>query len=332
MRKKYDVYGIGNALVDIVTEVDLDFFSKNEIEKGVMTLVDEARQHHLMKVIDTKKSKMACGGSAGNTVIAVNQFGGKSFYSCLVAKDELGKFFLEDLSRNGVETNLKYESLPEGITGKCLVMTTPDADRTMNTFLGISSFLSTAQIDEDAIKSSDYIYLEGYLVASPKGLEAMKEAKKIAEKNKVLTSLTLSDPNMVRYFSKQFDEIIGASVDLLFCNEEEAMTLCGTDNMSAAREKLKQLAKRFAVTLGANGALIYDGDTFIQIEPYSVRAIDTNGAGDMFAGAFLYGITNGHSFAEAGKLASLASSRVVSQFGPRLSPSQADKVLSDLIA
>lgn len=332
MKKKYDVYGIGNALVDIVTEVNNNFFVENEVEKGVMTLVDEKRQHHLVQAIDMKKSKMACGGSAGNTMIAVNQFGGSSFYSCLVAKDELGKFFLEDLKRNGVETNMRYESLPNGITGKCLVMTTPDADRTMNTFLGISSFLSPEHIDEEAIKASAYVYLEGYLVASPKGLDAMKEAKRIAEKNKVSTSLTLSDPNMVRFFSKQFEEVIGASVDLLFCNEEEAMTLCGTDSMEIASEKLKQMAKRFAITLGANGALIYDGDTFIQIEPYQVRALDTNGAGDMFAGAFLYGITHKHSFAEAGKLASLASSRVVSQFGPRLEPKQATKLLADLIA
>ena len=332
MKRKYDVYGIGNALVDIVTEVDNDFFVKNEVEKGVMTLVDEKRQHHLVKAIDMKKSKMACGGSAGNTVIAVNQFGGSAFYSCLVAKDELGQFFLEDLRRNGVETNMKYEQLPEGITGKCLVMTTPDADRTMNTFLGISSFLSPEHLDEDAIKSASYIYLEGYLVASPKGLEAMKEAKKIAQKNSVPVSLTLSDPNMVRFFSKQFEEIIGHGVDLLFCNEEEAMTLCNTDKMEVATEKLKKLTKQFAITLGANGALVYDGDSFIQIEPFKARALDTNGAGDMFAGAFLYGITNGYSFAEAGKLASLASSRVVSQFGPRLDPNQASKVLADLIA
>ncbi|HEX5169465.1 MAG TPA: adenosine kinase [Cyclobacteriaceae bacterium] len=332
MTKKFDVYGIGNALVDIVTEVDDNFFELNEIEKGVMTLVDEKRQHHLMKVIDMKKSKMACGGSAGNTIIAVNQFGGKGFYSCLVAKDELGKFFLEDLKRNGVETNLRYEQLPEGITGKCLVMTSPDADRTMNTFLGVSSFLAPEHIDEEAIKESTFIYLEGYLVASPKGLEAMKEAKRIAERHKVSTSLTLSDPNMVRYFSKQFEEVIGASVDLLFCNEEEAMTLCGTDDLNVAREKLKQVARRFAITLGANGALIYDGDTFVQIEPYKVRAVDSNGAGDMFAGSFLYGITHHHSYAEAGKLASLASSRIVAQSGPRLEPRQAAKVLEDLIA
>ena len=184
--KKYDVYGIGNAIVDIVTEVDHDFFEKNNIEKGVMTLVDEKRQLELMKAIDMKKSKMSGGGSAGNTVVAVNQFGGKSFYSCLVAKDDLGKFFLEDIKRNGVDTNLKYENCPPGHSGRCLVMTTPDAHRTMNTFLGVSSFLSPEQLDEEAIKNSSYVYLEGYLVASPKGLEAMKSAKKIAEKNKVV--------------------------------------------------------------------------------------------------------------------------------------------------
>ena len=328
---KYDVYGIGNAIVDIVTEVDHDFFEKNEIEKGVMTLVDEKRQTHLMKAIDMKRSKMAGGGSAGNTVVAVNQFGGRSFYSCLVGKDELGKFFLEDLKRNGVDTNLRYENCPEGITGKCLVMTSPDAERTMNTFLGVSSFLSPEHLDHEAIKNSTYVYLEGYLVASPKGLEAIKEAKKIAQKNNVHVALTFSDNSMVKYFSKQMEEIVGTGVDMLFCNEEEAMTFTGTNSVTEAREKLKQVAKHFAITLGANGAMIYDGDTFIQIEPYKVKAIDTNGAGDMFAGAFLYGITHNHSYAEAGKIASLASSRIVSQFGPRMEKEQAKLVLKDLL-
>ncbi|HCM77740.1 MAG TPA: adenosine kinase [Cytophagales bacterium] len=331
MSKKYDVYGIGNALVDIVTEVDNSFFEKNQVEKGVMTLVDEKRQHQLMKAIDMKKSRMSAGGSAANTMIGVNQFGGKSYYSCLVARDELGKFFLEDMKRNGVDTNLVYENCPEGHSGRCLVMTTPDADRTMNTFLGMSSFLSTDQINEEAIVNSTYVYLEGYLVASPKGTDALMEVKRIAEKNKVHTALTFSDPNMLRFFSKNFEQVVGASVDLLFCNEEEALMFSETDNITDAREKLKQAAKKFAITLGANGALIFDGDTFIEIEPYKVRALDTNGAGDMFAGAFLYGITHGHSYAEAGKIASLASSRVVSQFGPRLEPQQAQRVLKDLI-
>jgi sugar/nucleoside kinase (ribokinase family) len=332
MSKQYDVYGIGNALVDIVTEVNSDFFVKNGIEKGVMTLVDEKRQHQLMHAIDMKKSKMSCGGSAANTIIGVSQFGGKGFYTCLVASDELGKFFLMDLKRNGVDTNLTSETCPPGITGKVLVMTTPDAERTMNTFLGISSHLSPQHLNEEAIINSRYVYLEGYLVTSPTGLEAMKAAKKIAERNSVKTAMTFSDPSMVKYFSTQMAEVIGASVDLLFCNEEEAMIFTGQNDLSAAREKLKEVARHFVITLGANGALIYDGDTFINIEPYRVKAIDTNGAGDMFAGAFLFGITHGHSYAEAGKLASLASSRVVTQFGPRLAPMQVQKVLGDLIA
>jgi sugar/nucleoside kinase (ribokinase family) len=326
---KYDVFGIGNAIVDIVTEVDYDFFIKNEVEKGVMTLVDEKRQLHLMSVIDMKQSKISGGGSAGNTVVALSQLGGRSFYSCLVAHDELGKFFLDDLKHHGVDTNLKYEYCPEGHSGRCLVMTSPDAQRTMNTFLGISSFLSPEHLNEEAIKNSKYVYLEGYLVASPKGLEALKEAKKMAERHKIEVALTFSDPSMVKYFSTQMEEVVGASVDLLFCNDEEAMIFTGTDSLADAREKLKQTAKRFVITKGADGALVFDGDTFISIEPYPANAIDTNGAGDMFAGAFLYGITHGHSYAGSGKLASLASSHVVRQWGPRLQKEFAQKILKE---
>lgn len=328
--KKYNVYGIGNAIVDIVTEVDHDFFTRNNIEKGVMTLVDEKRQLELMKVIDMKRSKMSGGGSAGNTVVALSQFGGKAYYSCLVSRDELGQFFLQDLARNGVDTNLSPGSLPEGHTGRCLVMTTPDAHRTMNTFLGISSSFSPAQITESAVSESAWVYLEGYLVASPEGLKAMKETRRLAEKNRVPVAITFSDPSMVKYFGDQMREVVNKGVDLLFCNDEEAMVFTGTTSVQDAREKLKEIAKKFVITLGADGALVFDGDVFIQIEPFKAIAIDTNGAGDMFAGAFLYGITNGYSFAEAGKLASMAASRVVAQFGPRLTPEEAENILKDL--
>jgi sugar/nucleoside kinase (ribokinase family) len=326
---KYDVFGVGNAIVDIVTEVGEDFFEKNAVEKGLMTLVDDKRQEELIKAIDMKNSKKTGGGSAGNTMVALNQFGGKGFYSCLVAHDEFGKFYLNDLSHHGVDTNLKFENCPTGHTGRCLVMTSPDAQRTMNTFLGVSSFLSPEQLDEKAITNSKYVYLEGYLVASPKGLEAMKEAKRVAEHSKINVALTFSDASMVKYFSQQMNEIVGASVDLLFCNDEEAMIFTGTNSLTEAREKLKQAAKHFVITLGANGAMVYDGDTFITIEPYPARAVDTNGAGDMFAGAFLYGITHGHSYAGSGKLASLSSSHVVRQWGPRLQKNDMQKILTE---
>ena len=330
MSKKYNVYGIGNALVDIVTEVDDQFLKDNNIEKGLMTLVDEENQIRISNAIDMSKSNMQCGGSAANSIIAVSQFGGSSYYSCKVANDDLGNFYKKDLSANGVDSNLQTEELESGITGKCLVMTTEDASRTMNTFLGITADYSRSEIKEDALKNSQYLYIEGYLVTSENGQDAMKHAKKLAEENNVKTALTFSDPAMVKYFRDQMISVVGSGVDLLFCNEEEAMLYTGKDNLSEAQEALKQSAKKFVITLGEKGATIFDGEAFIDIEPHKAEAIDTNGAGDLFAGAFMYGITNGKSYSDAGKLASIASSKVVTQFGPRLELNQAKEILNKL--
>jgi sugar/nucleoside kinase (ribokinase family) len=209
-------------------------------------------------------------------------------------------------------------------------MTTPDASRTMNTFLGITSSFSKMQVDENAIRQSKYTYLEGYLITSENGLEAMLHARDMARNHGVKTALTFSDPSMVKYFNEQMHKVTEGGVDLLFCNEEEAKLYAGSEDLDQAREQLKSVAKKFAITQGANGAMLWDGDTFIDIEPYEVHAVDTNGAGDMFAGAFLYGVTHGHSFVEAGKMASLASSKVVSQYGPRLKKEQSREILRHL--
>ncbi|MEX0720343.1 MAG: adenosine kinase [Balneolaceae bacterium] len=330
MKKKYNVYGIGNALVDLEFNVSQKFLEEHEVQKGLMTLVDEETQHRLIKAIAHNETERKSGGSAANTVIAVSQFGGKAFYSCKVAGDEFGKFYLNDMKDAGILTNFSNQEPGAGTTGKCLVMITDDADRTMNTFLGITANLSTQEVDEQAIKDSEYVYLEGYLVTSGNGLEAMKLVKNIAEENQVKTALTLSDPSIVHAFKDRFENVIGASVDLLFCNEDEAKTYTGKSDLIEAREELKKDARRFVITQGKNGAMIYDGDTFIDIEPYNVKAVDTNGAGDIFAGAFLYGITNGVGFANSGKLASLAGSKIVAQYGPRLEWHQAQEVLHQL--
>ncbi|MFD2200583.1 adenosine kinase [Shivajiella indica] len=328
--KKYDVTGIGNALVDIEFKVTDQFFWENKVEKGLMTLVDEERQNALMKVINTEEAKKQCGGSAANTVIAVSQFGGSSYYCCKVANDELGYFYLEDLKNSGVDNSLEGKVPEEGITGKCLVMVTEDSERTMNTYLGITQNFSTKDINEWAIKDSKYLFIEGYLVTSPNGKDAMMHAKKVAEEAGTKVALTFSDPSMVKYFKSGFDDVIGPSVDLLFANEEEALLFTGKGTLAEAREEMKKAAKHFVITQGKNGAMIFDGDTFIDIEPYKTIAIDSNGAGDMFAGAFMYGITNGHSYASSGKLASMASSRIVSQFGPRLKWHEAKEILGRL--
>ncbi len=325
--KTYDVYGIGNALVDLEFQVSEDFIKTHNIQKGMMTLVDEDKQNQLIKEINIDRVGKMSGGSAANTIYAISQFGGKSYYSCKVANDEYGDFYLKDLGEAGIKTNLDGVAREGGTTGKCLVMISKDAERTMNTYLGITTDLSVSDVDELSIKESEYVYIEGYLVASPTAFEAMKLTKRIAEENDVKTSITLSDPTIVEFFKDKFQEVIGASVDLLLCNEEEAIMYTETDNVLDAREELKKSAKRFVITQGKNGAMIFDGDTFIDIEPYEVNAINANGAGDMFAGAFLYGITNGLGYADSGKLASLASSKVVSQFGPRLKWHEVQEIL-----
>ena len=328
--KKYDIYGIGNALVDMEFEVEETFISQNAIDKGHMTLVEEERQDHLLSALGSHPLKRQCGGSAANTVIAVAQMGGKCFYSCKVANDAAGDFYSEDLKDSGVDSNLALKR-PAGTTGKCLVMVTKDAQRTMNTFLGITSTFSEEELVESALKDSKYLYIEGYLVASPTGQKAAVKARKLAESHGVKTAITLSDPAMVKFFNDGMKEMIGPSVDLLFSNEEEAMTFAGTTNLLETREALKKVAKTFVITRGENGAIIFDGETFIDIEPFKVKAVDSNGAGDMFAGAFLYAVTHGHTYASAGKLASAAASKVVSQYGPRLKWHQTQEVLHQIL-
>lgn len=314
---KYDVYGLGNALVDMEFEISDAFLDANRIDKGVMTLVDENQQHELITQLDAFEGNKASGGSAANTLIAVSSMGGSSYYSCKVADDDLGHFYLDDLSAAGIDCNMdgKHKG---GITGKCLVMVTPDAERTMHTFLGVSSELSPYEVDEDAIKDASYCYLEGYLTTSETGKAANITARKFAEKHNVKTALTFSDPFVVEFFRDGFTETIGDGIDLLFCNEAEALSYTQKDSVEEAAEVIKTFAKTFVITLGAKGAAVYDGEKIISIDAHPIKAVDSNGAGDLFAGAFMYGLTHGMTFEQAGKLASKAASQIVSQFGPRL--------------
>lgn len=237
--------------------------------------------------------------------------------SCKVAADMDGDIYLADLASAGVEHCLKGKR-EEGTTGKCLVMITDDAERSMNTFLGISETLSPEQLDAQAIAASEYLYVEGYLVTSPTGLAAAVEARKLAQAAGVKTALSFSDPGMVEYFREGMAAIVGDGLDLIFCNEAEAMGWGETDKLEVAIEKLKTVAKSFVITRGAEGALTWDGEALAEIPPHKVHAVDSNGAGDMFAGAFLYAITRGENFATAGRFASLAAGKIVANYGPRL--------------
>lgn len=327
----YHIYGIGNALVDKEFEVDDAFFNKAGIEKGLMTLIDEEKLHQLLATLQSEYGlkKRASGGSAANTVIGATYFGANTYYSCNVADDEPGEFYLNDIQTAGVHTNLGFDR-DEGTTGRCLVMVTPDAERTMNTFLGITADLNDKHIDEDAIAQSQYVYIEGYLVTGDESRAAAIKVRDLARKHGVKVAFTCSDPAMAQYFRDGLLEVIGEGVDLLFCNELEAQLLTDTNTLDDAIEALKAKTTSFAITCGSQGAITWDGNQLHQIEPHTVTAVDTNGAGDMFAGAFLYALTHNHDHAAAGRLASAASAQVVSQFGPRLEPDQHEPLKTHL--
>jgi sugar/nucleoside kinase (ribokinase family) len=316
---KYHVYGIGNALVDKEFEVTDQFLKENDIEKGLMTLLEKEQLESLLTNLKETfgLKKRAGGGSAANTIVAISQFGGSTFYACKVADDESGDFYMKDLALAGVTTKLD-QIKGDGITGKCLVMVTDDAERTMNTYLGITSDFSEQDLHIEELKNSDYLYIEGYLVTSDVSRNAVITARKIARENGVKTAFTFSDPAMVSYFKEGVSEIIGDGVDVLFCNEEEAQIYTNTNNLEDALVELSKIANKVIVTLGSKGAKIITGDKQVNIEANPVKAIDTNGAGDMFEGAFMYGLTKGMSDQDAGRLASESAAQIVGTFGARL--------------
>ena len=316
---QYSVYAIGAALVDTEIQVNDSDLDTMAVEKGLMTLVDQERQAELMGHLQGHLvgANHASGGSAGNSMIATALFGAPTFMSCKVADDADGDIYLADLEASGVAHSLTNRR-GSGTTGKCLVLITPDAERSMNTYLGVSETLSVAEVDDQAIAASDWVYLEGYLVTSPTGHEAALHTRQVAEANNVKTAISFSDPGMVMYFRDNMEQLVGDGVDLVFCNEAEALEWGKTNNLEAALEAIKQVAKSFVVTLGAKGAIAFDGSASYRIDAHTVEALNTNGAGDMFAGAFLYALSRGEGFQRAGEFAVRAAGEVVKYFGPRL--------------
>ena len=324
--KKYQIYGVGAALVDTEVVVTDEFLSTHKIDKGIMTLVDEERQFELLAALDSHHVKRSCGGSACNTIVAASSFGSTGFYSAKVAEDDDGRFFIEDLQATGVDfhnpasnANARAAAINSAsITGKCLVMVTDDAERTMNTFLGANLELTSNEIDETSLINSEWLYLEGYLVTDEARTNVAVKTMELAKANQVKTSLSLSDPFVVQVFGDNLRKVIGNGIDLLFCNSHEARSFTNTHSTEAAAEQLKKYARTFVITRGAGGSLCYDGTNLVKTPGVTVNAVDTNGAGDMYAGAFMYAINAGHSYTLAAKLANEASARVVSQFGPRI--------------
>ncbi len=313
----YDVYGLGNALVDMEYSIEDSFLAAHGIPKGHMTLVDEPVMDALVDGLDGHAPTRMGGGSAANTLIAVQGFGASTFYSCKVADDETGRHFLDDLAAAGVVTNGNAAS-EAGKSGRCLVLITPDAERSMNTFLGISSALTHQELDEAALSGSRYFYAEGYMSSADGSRQAAITGREMAEKAGVKTALSLSDPSMVEFFRDALVEILGNGVDHLFCNEEEALTWAGTDRIDVAVAELKDIGRNLNITLGARGSLAVTPNGQTMVEGFPADAVDTTGAGDMYAGGCLYGWSQGMSAEEAAGLGNFAAATLVREFGARL--------------
>ncbi len=318
----YDLYAIGNALVDSEYEVSDAQLKSMGVDKRHMTLIDTPRRAQLLEHVKALTPRQTGGGSAGNTVVALAQLGGKAFYSCKVAHDALGDFYVKDLQARGVDTNLNHTRASDGQTGSCLVLVTPDAERSMCTFLGVSAELDEAALHPKDIEKSKIYYMEGYLAASPTGLAAALKGRQIARKAGVALALTLSDVSMIQFCKAGLDAMLGDGVDYLFCNQEEAQVWCGSQDLNVVKETLKKLAKMVCLTRGPDGSEIITAQNSWHVPAEKVQAIDTNGAGDMFAGAFLYAITRGYSPEQAANLGNHAAAAVVSQHGNRLTLGQ----------
>ena len=325
----YHLYAIGNALVDTEYEVSDDLLARMGVSKRHMTLIDAEQRTALHKHVEGLHARRTGGGSAGNTVVALAQLGGKAFYSCRVADDELGAFYTRDLQANGVATNLTHTQAHPGQTGSCMVLVTPDAERTMCTFLGATSQLDRQALHAQDIAKSKIYYMEGYLAASPTGLEAALEGRKIARQHGVQTALTLSDVSMINFCRAGLEAMVADGLDYLFANDEEAQVWCGSTDLAVILPQLQKLAKTVCLTRGPQGCIVLRGADMAHVPAVPTNAVDTNGAGDMFAGAFLYGVTHGMPEARAAALANRAAAAVVAQHGNRLTTEQLQGILRE---
>lgn len=324
----FDIYSLGNALVDLEFEVTEDELKSLSVGKSVMTLIDANRHRELVDDLDGFKHAKACGGSGANSIAAAQVLGAKTYFTCRVGNDITGDFFYEDFHAKGVTTNLKTEGRPEAHTGKCIVMLTPDAERSMCTYLGVADQYTAEDIDKDALLHSKFLYAEGYASTSAPSRNAVEKALQIARENNIKTAISLSDPNIVMHFRNELLEMMNGKLDIIFSNRDEALLFCQTEDIDEAIETMKKYANTFAITLGKTGSVAYDGQTMHYSTRYKTTPVSTLGAGDTFAGAFLYALSQGQSYKDANELANVAGGVIVSKFGPRINEEDAKFILA----
>jgi sugar/nucleoside kinase (ribokinase family) len=309
-----DVVGIGNALVDVLSHETDDFIETQGLVKSAMTLIETDRAEQLYAAMGPGIE--LSGGSAANTIAGVASFGGRAAYMGRVFDDQLGSVFAHDLRAQGVVFNNKPAT--EGpSTGRCLIVVTPDAHRTMNTYLGASAFFGPSDVDADLIRAGQVTFLEGYLFDRPESMEAYWVASKYAHDAGRKVALTLSDLFCVERHHDEFLPLVRERVDILFANEAEACALWGCDEVGAAVERARAEVAIACITLSEKGSVVVAGTETYEVPAEPVEVVDTTGAGDLYAAGFLYGYTTGRPLPECARLGSLAAAEVISHIGAR---------------
>jgi len=312
---KWDVVGIGNAIVDVLAHADDAFIAAQGMSKGAMNLIEADRAESLYKAIGPAVEQS--GGSAANTIAGLASLGGRGAYIGKVAKDQLGDIFAHDLTAGGIhfETRRLIGGAP---TARSFILITPDSQRTMNTYLGACVALTPDDIDEATIAGGEVLYLEGYLWDRPEAKQAFLKAARLAHKAGRKVALTLSDSFCVERHHESFLDLVNNHVDILFANEAEIVALYKTADFDAALKVVRDLGKTAALTRSAQGSVVLDAKELHVIPAAPVaKVVDTTGAGDLYAAGFLYGLTHKLGLAKAGLIASIAAAEVISHVGPR---------------
>ncbi|MCC7015623.1 MAG: adenosine kinase [Rhodospirillales bacterium] len=311
---RYDVAGIGNAIVDVLARADDSFLAGHGLAKGAMTLIDAATAERLYAAMGPGRE--CSGGSAANTIAALASIGGRCAFVGKVRDDQLGQVFAHDIRALGVAFDTA--PAPRGApTARCLIFVTPDAQRTMQTYLGASVGLAPEDIEPRLIADAKITYLEGYLWDPPAAKEAFRKAAKAANDARRLVALTLSDPFCVARHRAEFQDLVERHVDLLFANEEEIKSLYQAATFDEALQKVRGHCQVAALTRSAKGAVIVAGDEVHVIDAAPARVVDTTGAGDAFAAGFLYGFTHGFDLARAARAGAIAAAEVIGHVGAR---------------
>lgn len=317
-QKKFNVFGVGNAIVDILAQVEDSFVMDCGLTKSGMTLMETDRQAEILTKLEHQNLKLASGGSAANTMVALTQSGGTGTYSGKVTADTHGVFYKKDMETAGVEFYVDPASEASLPTGTSVILTTPDAERTMCTHLGISATLTKSDIDVDRLEQSQCCYVEGYLWTGDDTRAACLEVFEQAKRLGIHAAFTFSDPFLVDLFKDDFHEVVAEFVDVVFCNAEEARKFFDVDSIEECANRLREICGLGFLTDGSNGCYVSDETGVHHVHGFPVNAIDTVGAGDAFAGGALYGITHSMPSTDSAKWGNYMASRVVEMIGPRL--------------